>query len=242
MFCVEGSRLNGSWVPKVDFYSLKPMIRNFIDKYKDKYPEGILDEDELFRKVGSFYAKMIYFQIYYYLGFIRNEDNIYYGYYEKLAELFDINCNILDIASGYIPAFGEIVAGKQLMLPNSKGTITVCDPAIIFDESRKSNMILIKDSFNSSFDLSKYDLVTGIMPCPITRDIIKAACEQDKDFYIALCDCESSNSKLLFGKSAIDRNIEYADEMCSLYGRKLYKCFLDSIYNVKLPVIYSKKR
>lgn len=241
MFYVEG-RLNGSWVPKVDFYSLRPMIREFIKKYKDKYPEGFLDEDDLFRKIGSFLITMEYFQIYSYLGFIDDKDNIYYGYYKKLAELFDINCDIFDAASGFIAAFGLIVASMQLRLPNSKGTVSVCDTSLIFDKSRQSNMTLIKDRFTSSFDLSKYDLVTGIMPCPITKDIIKAACEQDKDFYIGLCNCEANDHPKLLAKSQLDDNIEYAEEMCSKFDRELHKTFLDPSYNVKLPIIYSKKR
>lgn len=241
MVDVEG-RINGCWIPKVDFYYLRPIIKDFIRKYGDKYPEGFLDDKKLFLKVGSYLAKMEYFQIYHYLDFMDENDDIYYGYYKELKKHFDIDCNILDVASGYIPAFGDIVAKHQIHLPNAKGTIDVCDPVLIFDESKNANMKLIKDKFHPGYDLSSYDLITGIMPCTVTRDIITAACEQDKDFFIGLCTCTPKDYYSIDDKTYMDENIEFARKTCSLFDRELELCDLDAKYNINSPVIYSKKR
>lgn len=234
------------WLPTMKKEDRDKIIKLFMEEYGAKYPGKIRIglEDNLKHGVGSYWNLMECFQIYSYLGIFQDCDNFYYGYYKKLKEAFDINCNILDVACGYVPAFGMIVAGKQLELPNSKGKITVCDPALVLDSVKESNLTLSRDKFSSDVDISKFDIVTGIMPCATTRDIIKAACEQNKDFFIGLCGCmpegyipESDDEIYMY------KNIDYAKKMCQEYGRgDLVETKLDDDFFVSLPVIYSKKR
>ena len=233
-----------SWVSKENPVVAKKMLMDFLNEYRNKYSgkDRVLLEMNLKDFLGTYWAPMEFFQIYSHLGLFEDKDNMYYGYYEKLAENFDINCNILDVACGCIPAFGEIVAKKQIELPNSKGTITVCDPALVLADESKGNMKLIKDKFNSLYDVSNYDLITGIMPCATTWDIIKSACENNKDFFIGLCGCPPDDYSYDDGETFLDKNIEYAKKMCAKYDRDYNEVQLDSEYVVRMPVIYSKRR
>ena len=71
-------------------------------------------------------------------------------------------------------------AKEQLEL--RRETITVYDPLLILNESKYSNMALKRSIFDSNQDVSKYDIITGILPCEATEEIIKAACFNKKDF------------------------------------------------------------
>ena len=241
---MDYSKKKCSWVPTTSPFMTREILAKFLREYGDKYPEDVrkMLQEQIYKNVGNYMNLIEFFQVYSYTGIFGKSDDIYYGYYKKLSELFDIDCNILDVASGYVPAFGTIVSGKQLELPNAKGKVTVCDPAIITEKAKHSNMIINKDKFSKDMDLSKYDLITGIMPCEVTRDLIKAACEQNKDFYVGLCFCEPEDYIPVDDKMFFEENIDYAREVCSWYGRTLEETQLDPDYYVSLPVIYSKKR
>ena len=232
------------WEPTMNPVVAAKVLKDFLNKYRNMYSEKDKEDldKNLIKFVSSYWAPIEFFQIYSHLGLFKDEDNMYYGYYKKLAELFDINCNVLDVASGYLPAFGEIVARKQMELPNAKGTITVCDPAIILAGETNSNMRIVRDKFDSNYDVSKYDLITGIMPCATTWDIIKCACENNKDFFIGLCGCPPEGYSFEDGETFLTKNIEYAKNMCAEYGREYNQTQLDPEFIVKMPVIYSKKR
>ena len=233
-----------SWVPTVDSESRRKLFDKFNGKYLFRYPgkDRVLLNLNLENGVGHYFNPMQIYQIYSYLGICSEQDDIYHGYYEKFAENFDINSNILDVACGAVPAFGLIIAGKQIELPNSKGKITMCDPALVLDTGTNDNMTLVKDKFNSE-EVINYDIVTGIMPCSVTRDIITSSCEYNKDFFIGLCGCPQEDDDYSDGMlSSIDRNIDFANEMCSKYGRILEVDSLDYYYTANKPIIYSKKR
>lgn len=231
-----------TWEPTVDKEKRKEMFREFTNKYLGRFSgkDRVLVSLNLENGVGHYFNPMQLFQIYSYLGICSEQDDIYYGYFKKLAENFDINCNILDVASGAVPAFGLIVAGKLIELPNSKGKITMCDPALVLDTGKKDNMTLIKGKFERE-KVKTYDLVTGVMPCSVTRDIITSSCEYNKDFFIGLCGCPQEYDFFGDGKSSIEHNIDFANEMCSKYGRTLETVELDFYYTANKPIIYSKK-
>ena len=240
---IRSKKLCSGWVPTANPFVTRELLSRFMREYSDKYSEKQREllSEYLQENVGSYFNQMELFQIYSYLGLMKDEDNIYYGYYEKMKENFDIDCDILDVACGNIPAFGMIVSEKQLQLAN-KGTVTVCDPALIFESCDKANMKLVKAPFDSNYDVSKYDLITGIMPCSTTRDIVKAACENNKDFYIGLCGCAPDGYAYSDGETYLDKNLNYIKDMCYIYGRDVQEVVLDPNYVVRMPVVYSKKR
>ena len=111
----------------------------------------------------------------------------------------------------------------------------------MLDSCDKSNMKLIKDKFN--MDIAKnYDLITGIMPCDVTRDIITGACKYNKDFFIELCGCPNEDDDYDDGKTSIEHHIEFAKNMCSKYDRYLNIDYLNFEGISRKPIIYSKKR
>lgn len=230
------------WKPTVEVEDRKKIFDKFKEKYYGKYSgkDRVMLELSLENGGGHYWNPIQILQIYSYLGLFENQDDIYYNFYEKLAEKFDINCNVLDVASGNIPSFGIIIAGKQMKLPNSRGTVTVCDPHLVLDDD-SCNIKLIKDKFDMDI-VKNYDLITGIMPCGVTRDIITSACKYNKDFFIELCGCPQEDDDYDDGKSSIDHNIEFAEEMCSKYDRDLNTDYLDFDFLGKKPIIYSKRR
>lgn len=234
------------WTPTSNAFLSKEILNSFLRKYKNNYSieNRALLESGLFSRLGHYLNPLEFLQIYSYLGLIGKDNDIYYGYYKKLSENFDIDCNILDVASGCLPAFGLIISGEQMKLPCSKGTITMCDPAIIFDAGKKGNMTLVKDKFDKEM-IKSYDLITGIMPCSTTKDIITGACENNKDFYIGLCGCppeDEDSFNLDDGTTFLEINQKFAKDMCDEYGRTLCVDHLDPNFYVRMPVIYSKKR
>ena len=231
-----------TWEPTFGKEKQTEMFREFNDKYLGRYSgkDRVLISLNLENGVGHYFNPMQLYQIYSYLNLFKSEDDIYYGYFKKLAENFDINCNILDVASGAIPAFGLIISGKQMELPNARGSITMCDPAIVLDTLKNENMTIVRDKFKKD-DVFNYDLITGIMPCGVTRDIIESACQYNKDFFIGLCGCPQEDDIFDNGKSSIENNIDFASDMCSKYNRELIVENLDYYFTANKPIIYSKK-
>ncbi len=126
-------------------------------------------------------------EIYEYLGLIHPKGNFYQKYFENIKERFNLRGNVLEIGGGLIPSFAEKIAQEQINL--GKGTITVYDKAIILKESRCPNMTLVKENFTTKTEIQDFDLVIGILPCTVTSLIVTRACEENKDFYVALCNC-----------------------------------------------------
>ena len=240
---IRSKKLMNGWMSTANPVVTRELLSRFMKDYIDRYSEKNQSDLKKYLQdgVGSYMNQIELFQIYSYLGLMKPEDDIYEGYYKKMSENFDTDCNILDVACGYVPAFGMIVAEKQLKL-SGRGTITVCDPALISETCKDKNMKLVKDPFDSNYDISKYDLITGIMPCSTTRDIIKAACENNKDFYIGLCGCPPEEYTYDDGENYLTKNLNYARDMCYIYGRELCETELDPNYVVRMPVVYSKKK
>ncbi len=252
----------------VKFY--KEEIRNrlyeFLNENKDGYTEDELDFIKNFFWINfkSFATIDILMQLYDEIGvyeilkeaatsgkisnkFLR--DSFYEMHLKKLQDFFPIDGNILDVASGYIPAFGNNIAKKQLQI--GTGKITVCDPSLIIKESKYKNMILCKEEFTTNTDVTKYDLITGIMPCEATVPIIEAACKSQKDFYVAMCGCvHFPNDDLMvdYGVQYLvdeyqDYVIDFTERALKKYDNgKLHIERLDSKYGIDYPILINKKQ
>jgi hypothetical protein len=124
-------------------------------------------------------------QIYDELGILPDRINSYKAFADLVDEQFSIkNKNIVEIGGGTIPRLGKRIAAMQ-----DEGTITVYDPNLhIVEGEERSNLKLIKRSFNSLINVSKYDLLIGLLPCGSSSTIIKSAVRYNRDFMIALCD------------------------------------------------------
>jgi len=218
----------------------------FLEKYSKMYDEETLKyiKQNFFNYIQTDFNGNVLFQVYSELGIYDNE--FYKAHLEKLKENFDIKCNVLDVASGIIPIFGNMLAKEQLKL--GKGRVTLYDPKLILPAAKYSNMRLNKRSFKLDTDVSPYKLITGILPCEITETIIEAACINQKDFYIALCGCDHFNSKYdeyMFSDSPPYQEylIDKAECLIQKYNNgKLIIDKLDDKYSFDYPILYNKRK
>lgn len=162
---------------------------SFCKKYKSVYTpeEWEFIENNFWTYIFSSSAPDLLMQIYTELGIECTSGNYYQKHLNNLQTKFNINCNVLDIASGIIPSFANLLAHEQLK--TGKGTVTLYEPLLGFTKPKHRNMTLHKEKFTTETSIKEFDLITAIMPCAATETIIENACRNQKDFYIAMCGC-----------------------------------------------------
>lgn len=165
------------------------LYNSFCKKYKPLYDNDawLYIEDNFWTYVFSSGAPDILMQIYSELGIESLKGNYYKRQLANLKNKFDIRCNILDVGSGMIPSFANLLAQEQLRL--GTGTVTLYEPLLLTTEPKHRNMTLHKTEFTSETHIKEFDLLTGILPCGATESIVENACRNQKDFYIAMCGC-----------------------------------------------------
>ena len=184
------------------------------------------------------------YSIYDELGFIP-DNNRYDSFIEKLSKEFDITGNILEVAGGNLPRLGERIAKKQIELGN--GRITVIDPELSVSTSKYSNLVLCKEEFTLDTNIKNFDLIISLFPCEATELTIYKSFNENKNFFIRLCDCIHQyedfseddynyflNNPKKYRKMLIDGYINYAKH----FKRKLK--VLDE--QSDSPIIMSKKK
>lgn len=179
------------------------------------------------------------------------KNSFYLEHLKKLQENFNINCNVLDVASGVIPAFANNIAKAQLNM--GIGTVSVYDPRLVVIDAKHSNMKLYPLKFSNKTDIRKYDLLTGIFPCEATKIIIEKACQEKKNFYVAMCGCTHFSDEELASISMNFYNFcspKYYQELVINMTEKLLKEYdngklvvdrLDGYYDIDYPILYNKK-
>ncbi len=177
-------------------------LDQFLDKYKKQYPEPAIQFiKNNFGKILPLNNPDILNQIYDALGMFK-EENTYLAYLQLLEQYFDISSNILEIGGGFYPAFATHIRDRQLK--TGKGTITVYDKMLITESL--PNMKLVKKDFTMNDSVKQYDLLVGILPCDATTLIIKKANDENKNFFIVLCNCTHfSRQYLMFNEPTIEK-------------------------------------
>ncbi len=184
-------------------------LKEFLAKYKTQYPPAAVEYImNNFGKMLPLDNPDILNQVYDALGMYKDE--IPYADYLKLLEkYFDISSNILEIGGGFYPAFATHVHNRQLQ--TKKGTITVYDKMLV--TQNLSGIKLVKKDFNIKDSVSQYDLLVGILPCEATTLIIKKANEENKNFFIVLCNCTHfSRQYLMFNQPSLEKWREHIKE------------------------------
>ena len=94
------------------------------------------------------------------------------------------NKTILDVGGGMIPQLGRELAAyaKHVM---------VIDRNMVF-KNNPDNLEPIKRRIESVKDLPTADIIVGLLPCELTKQIIDYSVSKTKDFLIALCGCKHS--------------------------------------------------
>ena len=167
-------------------------------------------------------------------------DNIYLKHLEKIKEIFDIDCNVLEIGGGMLPAFANILAMEQLKL--GKGTVTVYDPMLATNKSKHSNLKLVKEPFTLNHEVKGFDLIVGIMPCDATETLIRQACSNRKDFYLFMCGCTHFSYMDMFRYNITPESYQkYIINLAnSLINDKISTDTFENKYGLDYPILYKK--
>ena len=222
---------------------LKLRFEKFLLKYESLYDQRMINYiKENFWDSMDEVVPDVLMQVYSELGILKN--NFYLEHLNKIKQNFDITGDVLEVCSGVIPAFGNLMAKEQLKI--GCGTITLCDPALILDKPKYPNMKLVKDKFTLDTNINNFDLITGILTCEATEDIIESACKNHKNFYIAMCGCTHFKAFPLF--TSLTPEV-YQKQVITLTKNLLKKYDngelviekLDDSYELNYPILYNKK-
>ena len=234
------------WNPLLTSEELRHRYELFMKKYGNKFPPKTKNELKIhfIKRLGKYDNPTDFFQLYDCFGAVPDNINFYLYHLNEIKKVFGLDKNILEIAGGTYPTFGRRIASEQLKI--GKGTITVYDPRLITTRIvRYPNLKLVNRYFTNEIDITKYNLLVGIMPCDATDNIVEAVEKYNKDFYIAFCGC-GRNFKLSDDSiSSPDyvSQIEDLKEICKYYklGDLIIK-YLPSNYNVSYPLVYNKRK
>ena len=159
---------------------LSERYRIYMNKHGNMYNDEIkriLDQNFI-DNIGNRQIYSVFTQLYDRFGAFREDENYYVEHLNKIKNIFNIDCNVIEIGAGCCPTFASRIAREQFKI--NRGTITVYDPNLIIGSVDKyENMKLCKTKFEYDTDISKYDLVVGIMPCLCTNNIIEALSNVD---------------------------------------------------------------
>lgn len=221
---------------------IKRRFNNFVQKDLAQYPPEQQNYilNNFWKNVYKIDAPSIFLQIYNKLEIQHPLGNFYECHLKILKENFKLKGNILDVASGYIPAFGMHMA-KQI---KNNGTVTLYDPLLLKDQPLRKNMVLHKELFTKETDISSYDLITSILPCEVTELLLERVCEERKDFYIQLCSCPKTVPGIHF--ATVQDRWQYliysANELVKKYDNgQLALRFLPTEYNRSNPILMNRK-
>lgn len=219
---------------------LQEKLQKIKKKYTSKYNPllwGIIERNiEYF--LNDEFAPCELLQLYSEMGIEHKYGNFYEAHLQKLKEHFDITKNIIEVGAGYIPVFAKKVAHEQLKL--GAGTITVYDPLLIPRRSNIKNMHIHRTKFKYNTRIKEFDLVVGIYPCNATDVAIESACRNQKDFYIALCDCDQMGTGN--PKTYHDYIIKRAESLLNVYDNgTLVVDTLGGSFKNPNPILYNRK-
>ena len=226
---------------------INKLFKNFKKKYKDKYEDEELwyyIEENFWNFIDKNSAPDVLMQIYTELGIESPDGNFYKEHLKRLKERFDIRGNVLDVASGSIPAFANLLAHEQLKI--GSGTVTLYEPLLIVDKPKYPNMTMYRQNFTEYTYIKNFDLITGIMPCGVTETLIEQACRNQKDFYVAMCGCTHFEyvpyDFLITPESYQYYIIEKTEQLLQRYDNGTLEVEHLDNYEINYPILYNKKK
>lgn len=208
---------------------LKKFKKNYLNLYEDDYKDEI--NERLLH--GFTNNNDIINQIYCYLELIKDEINPYKEFIKITKKYFKINCNILEVGSGYIP-----ILAKYL---ENDAKVTMMDPKIIFRDYAKGT--IKNESFTLNTNLDKYDLIIGYNPCEATESMIRNAITNQKDFAIATCGC--CYLPIDYPNRTKENWHKYLIRIASELGKNEYKIIIDFFnpsFKINNPIIIGKRK
>lgn len=166
--------------------------KNYEHFYSEKAKQYI--EDNFFKEAYKTSNMDILMQLYSELGLDIGKHTFYDEHLERINSIFGLDRDIIEVASGYIPAFANKIAKKQLAL--IRGTITVYEPELFEEKAKYFNMTIHKEKFTEQTKINKDSLGIGILTCDTTEAMIRNFCKNNMDFYIAMCNCAHKSNNI----------------------------------------------
>ena len=233
----------------MEIEKLQKKFAAFKEKYAQSYRKQAWEyiEENFFTSIDSDETPDILMQIYSELGITPKSGNFYRKHLNLIKKLFPIDGNVIEIASGRIPALANMLAKEQLRI--GKGTITIYEPLLIEMTPKHPNMELHQEYFNHETDVSKADLLVGVMPCEVTETILESAISNDKDFYVAMCGCVHSPMASMY-PFGYDISPEYYQEEVISKAEMLLKKYGENStlevtrlknHPINYPILYNKR-
>ena len=178
---------------------IQSRFKYFKDKYSTKYSKEAWEyiEDHFFEDINERDVPDILMQVYSDLDIKPSGARFYHKHLHLLKSLFPIDGNIVEIGSGRIPAFANMLAKEHMRI--GAGTITIYEPLLVELTPKLPNIEIHNEYFTNDTDISNKDLVVGIMPCEATESILESAIKNRKDFYVAMCGCVHSPFSSMYG-------------------------------------------
>lgn len=219
----------------------KRRVNDFLEAHKDEYTTreyNYIKKNAAWglQAKNGFHITDILRQVYAEVGLLPEEQDMYNGFIKLIQDNFDMDRNIVEVAGGIVPSLAKKIALKQ-----NGGTITVYDKRVITPDESPENLVVKRQMFSKDTQIPSAEMIIGFMPCDATIDIIEAACKNNIDFMVALCEGGSQDK---YGYLESDEewieNVEYVATRSMRQGNmgKLAKTYLKE-YGNPYPVIYN---
>lgn len=177
-------------------------------------------------------------------GLLPDENNPYLQFTNYLESQELLSKKIIEVAAGRLARVGQRIASYQAKI--NEGTITVYDTLLDRNLKAENSLVLKREKFTPNTSLKDTDLVVALKPCTATEEIIEGACKAQKDFVIALCNCDHSPSGIFDGYYDPEEYYRYlrdfAHRQISLNDNgKLVETKLAGNYHYDVPVLQNIK-
>ena len=216
--------------------------KNYEHFYNEKARKYI--EDNFFNGVNRTSNIDILMQLYNELGLDVGKHTFYDEHLERISSIFGLDRDIIEVASGYIPAFANKIAKKQLDL--NHGTITIYEPEVFEEKAKYSNMTIHKEKFTEQTKINKNSLGIGILTCDATEAMIRNFCKNNMDFYIAMCNCDHKDNGIFSAFKYQHKMIDLAESLLEKYSNSKKELKIDYLddefFFGYAPIIYTKQR
>lgn len=216
--------------------------KNYEHFYNEKARKYI--EDNFFNGVNRTSNMDILMQLYSELDLDIGKHTFYDEHLERIDSIFGLDRDIIEVASGYIPAFANKIAKKQLSL--NRGTITIYEPELFEEKAKYSNMSIHKEKFTEQTKINKDALGIGILTCDATEAMIRNFCKNNMDFYIAMCSCAHNSNNIFPTYQYQNKKVDLAENLLEKYSnhqKELKINYLDNeFFFGYAPIIYTKQR
>ena len=226
--------------------SVEEAYQEYKEKYEHFYSKKAKQyiEDNFFNGANRTSNTDILMQLYSELGLDIGKHTFYDEHLERINSIFGLDRDIIEVASGYIPAFANKIAKKQLAL--NRGTITIYEPELFEEKAKYSNMTIHKEKFTEQTKINKDSLGIGILPCDATEAMIRNFCKNNMDFYIAMCNCAHKSNNIFPTYQYQNKMVDLAESLLEKYSNNKKELKIDYLDDEFVfgyaPIIYTKQR